>query len=120
MQQGYKNVDFKLEELDSSAAWIKTAVISNMQRQSSNALENQFGEQFSKVAIGDKPDGDDDADGAKGYTWHQSEEDIEIGVLLPHHMSLSLALTVTPTLTTKHLTRTVQVPLRDSFLKTSI
>lgn len=83
------NVDFSVNELDSSAAWVQTARLESIQQsQQAQAFHKQMdASNLKQVNIGEGPDGDDDADGSKGYSWRQTDEDVEFSLDLPEGMT---------------------------------
>lgn len=91
---GKENVDFGLGELASDATWMAGAVAANLEH--SHAMEkfnSEMGGMNGMVGIDtEKGPARTEDDGTKGYSWEQSDEDIDVEVSLP------------PGLTKKHLT----------------
>merc|ERR1740130_2401442 len=79
-------MDFTADELNSGAAWMQTARSESIQQSlKSMAFNKQMQDTgLTQVNLGESaPDGDDDADGAKGYTWRQTDEEVEFTMMLP-------------------------------------
>lgn len=92
--QGKQNQDFRIAEMASDAAWITGAVAANLEHsQAMSKFNAEMGGMGGMQAVDTEagPTRTED-DGTKGYSWEQTEEDLDVEISLP------------PGLTTKHLT----------------
>jgi len=85
-----RNVDFKLSDLDSSAAWMRAATMENVEYSAGlKELENAMGRNGGLQTInmsesGKARDGARFPGGqAEGYRWEQTEDEIELVVAVP-------------------------------------
>ena len=92
--QGKQNRDFHIAEMASDAAWITGAVAANLEHsQAMSKFNAEMGGMGGMHAVDTEagPTRTED-DGTKGYSWEQTEEDLDVEISLP------------PGLNTKHLT----------------
>jgi hypothetical protein len=103
--KGVGNVDFFQSELDSSALWLK-----DIQK-----LNYDHGVQTNRVTMDPEkdaglwdPDSTTGKDEAKGLTWAESDDSMEICITLPSEFKTIASKNVKVTFQTKHLTVKVQ------------
>ena len=89
------NRDFQLSELDSSADWVRGAATENMATaRSMEAMGSAMGATTINMGEGI---GRQEDDGTKGYSWEQTEDDIEIEVPVPEGTrAKGLKVSITP------------------------
>lgn len=77
-ESGVKNGDFHLKDLEPAALWQKRAPTENLRFQQQTQPEEHADAQRSSQAPADNVSGS-----GEGYTWQDSQEDVEITVLSP-------------------------------------